>query len=142
MTHPLVIEARSWLETPWHHNQSAKGIGVDCIRFIEAIALSQNFPVGDLPDRYSRQASEGKILDHLDRHAVKLPLDPFAVEEGDILVFKFSGIDHHLAIASRLPDGRTGIIHASAREGKVLEEGFDRVWVRVWCGRYRLPEKE
>lgn len=138
----ITAKAREWLGTPWQHNQQCKGYGVDCIRFIEAIASEAGFPVGEIPSNYSRSASETGLLDHLNRHAIALPLNEDAIGEDEILVFKFGGVPHHLGFSTQLPDGRVGMIHASSRDRKVVEHGLDDVWLRVLCARYRLKNAD
>lgn len=61
----IVTEARTWLGTPWYHNQCLKGIGCDCVNFPHAVYKASGVPMPDLFN-YSRTPKGEKILNYLD----------------------------------------------------------------------------
>jgi cell wall-associated NlpC family hydrolase len=134
----LVEEAREWLGTPWHHNQKVKGKGVDCIRFVESLAESQGIEIGFIPAHYTRSTQDERLLEFLRDRCLEKPLSLNNIEDGDIMVLKYRGVPHHLAIASTLPDGRRGIIHAS--EDGVVEQGFEGRLLLIWVGLFSLKK--
>lgn len=121
----LIGECRSWLETPWRHNQCVKGSGVDCVRFLSAIADTFNINHGELPKHYDRLVQDNKIVDHLRIYFE----EKSEIALGDILVFKFIGVPHHVAIATD-----KGMIHASLIHEKVVEHPIDSRYQRIMVG--------
>jgi cell wall-associated NlpC family hydrolase len=125
----IITEARTWKGTIWHHNQRCKGAGVDCAQFIGAVASAVGIDLGDLPRRYSRQANDDTLLREVEKRATKIE----EIEPGAILVFKYAGFPHHLAIAT----SPTTMIHSSLSHGKVVEHSIEPSHLRILIGVYR-----
>jgi cell wall-associated NlpC family hydrolase len=128
----LVLTAREWLGTPWMHKQAVKGIGVDCINFLYIVGLNAGLDLKPIPEQYGRIAVGDDITNYLDRHFIKR--DDLTVEQGDILLFKFSGYNNHVAIAT----SSNTMIHASANHKKVVEHAIDGIWIRMLKGVWRV----
>lgn len=124
----IVEESRSWLLTPYRHNQCWKTCGVDCVRFLCAIADKFNIEHGKLPKHYDRLVKDDRLLEHLRTYFVEKPI--VDAQNGDILVFKFYGVPHHLGIAV-LENDILSVIHASLIHEKVVEHPIDERWRRV-----------
>jgi cell wall-associated NlpC family hydrolase len=124
----LVLSAREWLGTAWMHRQCVKGIGVDCVNFLYAVGIDAGLDLSPIPDGYGRVAVGDDITDYLSRHFVKK--DDLSIEEGNILLFKFSGYNNHVAIAT----SANTMIHASASHKKVIEHSIDGKWQRILKG--------
>lgn len=128
-----VATARSWLETPWHHQGRLKGVGVDCIGLVVGVADALGLaaavtgPYGRRPD--DRLLKRGLRL-HMRRVRVIMP--------GDVLLFEVDGAPQHVGIASELPDGGSGVIHAHAQSRKVVEHRLGH-WESRIVGVYRWP---
>lgn len=64
----IIAEARTWIGTPWHNNQSKKGIGCDCVNL--PYGVYRVFDSGLPPiENYNRRAKEEKLLNRLDQYA-------------------------------------------------------------------------
>jgi hypothetical protein len=126
----LIKVARTWLDTPWQHNQKVKGLGVDCVNFLIAVAFESGLNIEPIPLSYGRTAIDNQIERYLERNFIKKP--DLAIEENNILLYQFSGYNNHVAIAT----SPTTIIHANSKEGRVVEHSIDGVWKRclksVW----------
>lgn len=128
MSDRLVESARTWVGTQWRHKQCVKGIGVDCVNFLYAVGIEAGLELSPIPESYGRVAVGDDITAYLSRHFTKK--DSFEVEKGNILLFKFSGYNNHVAIAT----SPNTMIHASASHGRVVEHTIDGKWLRILKG--------
>jgi cell wall-associated NlpC family hydrolase len=124
----LVLCAKGWIGTPWMHKQAVKGVGVDCVNFLYAVGIEAGLQLSPIPDQYGRIAIGDDITHYLCKHFVKR--EKLEVVEGDILLFKFSGYNNHVGIAS----SEKTMIHASAHHQKVVEHAIDGKWQRILKG--------
>ena len=136
----LMRESLTWLGTPWKHNQCVKGKegGVDCIRFLEAIAKIAGIPLSPIPSRYRRNLIDDSICEYLDNNFKPTTLDRVVL--GDILVFQWGDIGHHVGVISRTNKGCTMFIHASLQHKKVLEQILDTEYLNRVVAVYQLVE--
>ena len=118
----IIKNARSWINTPWRHNYSSKGIGVDCVRFLEAVAKESGLNLEPLPEHYNRRVMNDSIRDYLDRNFVPVTRDK--IKPCDILLFNIKGFNHHIGIGSY--DG--WFIHANERANRVMEQPLNGIW--------------
>jgi hypothetical protein len=116
--------ARTWLGTPWQHNQKVKGLGVDCVNFLIEVAKESGLKIEKIPLSYGRTAIDNQIERYLERNFIKK--SDLSIEENNILLYRFSGYNNHVAIAT----SSTTIIHANSKVGKVVEHSIDGVWKR------------
>lgn len=109
----VVLEARAWLRTPYHHQARVKGVGVDCAQILIAVyghcGLLSVEALQELEQlHYSPQwhlhRSEELYLAWLDRYA-KATVTPAA---GDVAIWRFGRTFSHAGI---LVDDRL-VIHA------------------------------
>lgn len=131
MNQDLVDNARDWLGTPWEHNQSEKGIAVDCVNFLAAVAIESGLTIEPIPESYHRTSKDSTELeDYLNRNFTKTKTG--IIERNNIILYNFYGYYKHVAIAVN----SNSIIHASFREGKVVEHTIDGIWrhriVGIW----------
>jgi cell wall-associated NlpC family hydrolase len=126
----IVTEARTWLGTPWMHNQRAKGLGVDCVQFAIASVEPFGVEVGE-KFNYYRTPRGNSLLEYLD----KLPSTKRVseIKKGRLLVFKIRGAPHHVGIAT----GDNTFIHACTRAGKVIEQTLS-VWERKVVAIFKI----
>lgn len=122
----IVKEARTWLETPWNHQQNEKGNQVDCVNFLYSVATSCGVNCGNMPLEYERLSNGILLIEYLDEYFEEKPLDKLL--EGDILVFKFWDKPHHVGLCVNIL-GEKGLIHASEEYGKVTEHILDKIWI-------------
>ena len=126
----IIREARSWIGTPWHHNQRCKGAGVDCVQFIAALAQSQGLDIGKL-ENYYRTPRGDELLDTM--RAIPGLVETGIIQGGSILVFRVGGIPHHLAVATE-----EGMIHADAKVGRVVELSHRGFWDRLLVTAFKV----
>lgn len=124
----IIAEARTWIDTPFHHQGRLKGIGVDCAGLIIGIAHALKLSDFDCHD-YGREPTNGQMRmlleEHMDKATMPLP--------GDALLFAFDVMEQHLGI---LTDTNT-IIHAYEKVGKCVEHRYSDCWVARTRGIYR-----
>lgn len=123
MTPPIVtrgeliaIEARTWIGTPVHEQQSVKGHGVDCKGLVAGAARELGFPEASsiyaLDIGYVIFRRGGipvpRLMEGLAATFDRVPRGaPFAL--GDVLLVRVHGIAQHLAIVV----SETTVVHAS-----------------------------
>ena len=129
----VVLEARKWVGTPYHHQGRLRGIGVDCVGLIIGVGEKLGIRGYDKDEyrRYRRRPPRGLgMLKDLDEGCGERIYDLHA---GDIAVFWMNVTNkraHHLAIVSDY-----GLIHTHSRIGKVVEHRFSDWWrERFICG--------
>jgi len=106
----VVARARGWIGTPYHHQQSAKNIGVDCLGLVRGVWREVCGDEIEAVPNYSsswKRGGEDSLLAALHRH---LNFDPTGISAGRVLAFRYraSMPVHHLAIAT----SSTHMIHA------------------------------
>jgi NlpC/P60 family putative phage cell wall peptidase len=129
----IVAEAKSWLKTPYHHQASRKGVGVDCIGLIRGVArncgLDDPFETGAAHKYfgYSQMPNPALLLE-----ACTLYLQPIAIKDialGDVLLFNFAdrGVKdpQHFGILTQ--EEPPYVIHSLAPHC-VLEHRINEVW--------------
>lgn len=116
--------ARSWLGTEWRHNQRTKGVGVDCICFLEEVAKEAGIDIEPLPTKYNRTAYGNTFIDYLDRNFTRVDRPP---DKGDVILFSSNGLFTHVGICT----GSNQVIHASQKDGKVVEHSINGIWERM-----------
>lgn len=128
--------ARSWLGTKWQHDQQIKGIGVDCVNFLMAVATEYGCDLPPIPKNYNRISRNNEIVnyikDNFDLLYDKDQGDLALMDSTDIAVFKVSGYSTHVGIIT----APYQIIHSDNKVGRVIEHNLDGVWLRkihsVW----------
>jgi len=118
MTHsnPIVAEALTWVDTPYHHAAKLKGSGVDCAQllyavFIDALHLVPPIDFSEYPSDWMWHRSEEIFLSHVQTSAQEV-FDP---QPGDVAMFKWGHCFAHGSIVMDWPF----VIHACVRTKKV-----------------------
>ena len=128
----LVTIARTWLGTPWAHNQNVKGIGVDCVNFLSEVAKESGITIEDIPKSYGKISVDNQIKLYLDRNfQYKNNLE---IKANNIILYAFSGYNNHVAVAT----SGTTIIHENSKVGKVVEHQIDGIWLKFIKGVWEL----
>lgn len=129
----IVLEARTWLGTPFQHQGRLKHVAVDCVGFIVGVARHFGLPIQDRTGYNEHYMSEEEL-----RTACEEELDPVDPGPGDVVIVLPRNRAVHLAIL-----GWSTMIHCFDRHG-VVEHGLDGIerdlsWrERIVCGyRYR-----
>lgn len=129
--HEIVVKARQFIGTPYHHLGRVKGAGIDCVGLIVGIGKELGL-INEDYKRYTKHPAKHILTDQLERSSLK-PVDKPAI--GDIIIFWISPktrAPQHMGIKSE-----RGIIHVHAGVGRVVEHALDVRWRRRVCGAYR-----
>lgn len=140
----VVIEARSWIGTPYLHQASVRGAGADCLGLLRGV---WRVVIGAEPEAvpaYTADWAEpGRIealwqasLRHLDSKALADAAD------GDVLLFRMrdGAIAKHLGIAARVGAVQgASFIHAYSGHG-VVESSLSDPWRRRIVARFAFPK--
>lgn len=132
-----IAEARTWLGTPFAHQQRRKGFGVDCIGVPAEVGKALGLPFCEgVPTAYTRAPNPRELLREL--HG-RLDSVPFRDKRpADLFLCRGGGPEpSHLAMITAL-DPLT-VLHASMIVGRVTEHHVDRAWLArvVQTFRYR-----
>lgn len=115
----VVVEARSWLGTPYHHHGRIKGVGVDCAMLLaevfEACGLIAHVDAGFYPTDWHEHRTEEVFLEWLNQcgaRSVHTPPRP-----GDVALFRFGRTYSHgaIVVAEDLQ-----MVHAAANHRAVI----------------------
>ena len=125
----IVAEALSWRGTPYHHQQSTKGVGCDCLGLVRGIWRALYGAEPARAPNYSRDWAESKGEETL-RAACEAFLRPVTAEEthaGDVLLFRMTprAVAKHLGVL--IAPGR--MVHAFEGSG-VIEQSVQEFITR------------
>lgn len=130
----IVAAARSWVGTPFAHQQSLKGVGVDCVGVIlgvgRELGILEISPEQWAPFKaYTRQPNPARMRKAMGRFLDASLVDPQSLPAiGSIGWFGWrTDLPMHLAITAEL-DGRPTMIHAFEYQGSCVENTIDAVW--------------
>lgn len=115
----VIVEARSWIGTPYHLNQACKGAGVDCGRFVyqvyHACGLIPEEKIGVFGHDFGCHTSEESYIFRMLRHAAKVAeavsFPTLAAKPGNVALTRNEGsrIYNHGGIVTAWPK----ILHAA-----------------------------
>lgn len=137
----IVAAARSWIGTPYCHQQSCRGAGTDCLGLVRGIWREI---VGREPERipaytadWSETFGREDLLDAARRWL--LPSLDGDAAPGDVLLFRMfeGGVAKHLGIVSACGD-HPRFIHAYSGHG-VVESPLSSPWARRVVARFQFP---
>lgn len=123
----VVAEARTWIGTPYHHQQRVKGAGVDCAQFLagvySAVGLIPAIAIPHYPpDWHLHRDAErylGIVLEHA-REIAAAELRP-----ADVVVWRFGRCFSHGAIVIAWPV----VVHAYVGRNCALENVDQAQWL-------------
>ena len=112
--------ARAWVGTRFHHQARERNVGVDCIGLVIGVGrdlglVSEDFdvpPYGRLPNGVSLMEAA---------HLHMTPVTREAMQPGDVVVVSFDAHPQHFCILAPYRHGGLAIIHAAAKQGRVIE---------------------
>lgn len=134
----VVAEAREWVGTPAHWQQSVKGVGCDCKGLVSGVARELGRPEAE--SLFARKADyrEGRIDTQLLSGGLTALFDQVRqAQPGDILLLQIGGLPQHLAIVSEvdLAGGPMRMIQCTVggrlgvRERRVLpQDRIESIW--------------
>ena len=128
----IVIQARSWIGTPFHHQARLKGVGCDCLGLIvgvvDKLGLCDKYgaPLTGYDEvTYSKEPDGQYLMQKLCELLEEVP--PADARAGDLALFTVRNNPQHMAILSDY-DGGIGMIHAYAPARRVVEHRLDNDW--------------
>jgi len=112
----VLAEARTWLQTKWHHAARIKGAGVDCANFLIAVyaaaGLVPEFALEHYPADWMLHRDEPRFVQVLAQYTRRVE----AGLPGDVAMFKFGRAEAHGTIVTAWPE----VIHAYRKDGMVV----------------------
>lgn len=130
MREQIVIEARRWLRTPYHHQAVVRGVGVDCVGLIRGVGHA----TGALPEDaeawarfggYSRIPNPRRMGEGMRQF---LRLVEGTPQPGDIAWLEWrDDLPMHLAILASDTRGGATLIHSYSDAGGVVEHGLTQI---------------
>lgn len=140
----VVSEARTWVGTPYHHQQMCKGAGVDCGMLVGGVAMGAGVITREFWQErfasfqgYARMPANGMLERICRSFMAEKQIGDMA--PGDVLMMRFISEPHHLAIVADHPQGGLSIIHALAGAGAVVEHVLDDKWRRRVMACFAMP---
>jgi cell wall-associated NlpC family hydrolase len=127
----ITAAALSMVDTPFHAQGRLPGVGLDCIGVMVCAALACGIPIKDRTD-YPLRAN-GELKKELEARLTRVYGAP---QEGDILMMRWTGEPHHVAIY--ISENR--IVHAYVGVGKCVVQTYNDYWREKVRGVYRFPE--
>lgn len=131
----VVTAARGWIGTPYHHQASCRGVGVDCLGLVRGVWRDVYGAEAEAPPNYSADWAEASgretLLDAAGRHFIVK--DARHVMPGDVVVFRLrpTMVAKHCGIVT----GSAAFVHAM--EGcPVAEVALSSWWRRRIAGAY------
>ncbi|MEZ5853945.1 MAG: peptidase P60 [Hyphomicrobiaceae bacterium] len=104
--HDVVVAARAWLGTPYHHQASRRSIGTDCVGLVRGVWQDLYGKEAESAGAYTRDWAEATgqetLLAAARRHLIEI--DPAIIQPGDVAVFRYR---------TRMLAKHTGIIASS-----------------------------
>lgn len=130
-----IIEiARTWIDTPYHHQASLKGIGADCVGLLCGVGKE----MGIIPESYRMPlydpfGSGETLFCELARFADHIPTGDR--QPGDVLIISVLNTPSHVAIMTD-----RGMIHSATWLKRVVEHAIRPTDERKIHSVYRIRE--
>jgi NlpC/P60 family putative phage cell wall peptidase len=144
----IVEAARSWVGTPFMHQQSLKGVGVDCVGVIlgvgRELGILEISPQAWAPfAAYSRQPNPARMRRAMARFLIEDPTPRHELPAaGSIGWFGWrDGLPMHLAIVAEF-EGRPTMVHAFEIMGRCVENTIDDTWRSRVDSWWQYPNSE
>ena len=128
----IVIQARTWLGTPFHHQARLKGKGCDCLGLI--VGVVDELGLKDIHGQplaaydevtYSREPDGAYLTQKLTALLEEVPFTE--AQAGDLALFTVRDNPQHMALLTDY-EGTLGMIHCYAQARRVVEHRLDDDW--------------
>jgi NlpC/P60 family putative phage cell wall peptidase len=133
----IVMEARSWIGTPYRHQASLKGVGCDCLGLLRGVWRGVLGHEPELPPPYSPDWAEAGADTLVAARRYLLEIERREIAPGDVLLFRWRDNlpAKHCAVAT----SSNSMIHA--HDGaSVVEVALCSWWRRHLAHAFRFPE--
>ena len=134
----IVIEqARTWLGTPYKHQQKVKGVGCDCLGLLRGVYEEVTGVKSESPPPYTPSWGEAQGEELMLAAANKYLVPCDEITEGGVLVFRMKkgAVAKHCGIVTE----KDAMVHAHIRRG-VVEEALGAYWHHRIAGVFKFPE--
>lgn len=134
----IVLAARTWIGTPYHHQASVKGVGADCLGLIRGVWREVYGDEAETPPGYSRDWGEVSgtetLIEAAARHMIAKGDTP--PEPGDVLIFRMraGSVAKHAAILAT----PATMIHAM-EDRRAAEISYGPWWRRRLAAVFSFP---
>ncbi len=138
----VLAEARLWLNTPYVHQMSVRGVGCDCLGLIRGVWRALYGPEPETVPPYGPDWAESgpdeRLIGALSRWLN--PIGGHTVQAGDVVVFRIrpDSVAKHAAILSAKAGGSARMIHAYWGRA-VVESAVGPWWRQRFAGAFRFP---
>lgn len=143
MIHEVIVEARSWIGTPYVHQASVKGAGCDCLGLLRGVWREVFGAEPEAVPRYTADWSEPQgeelLLAAALRHLRSVQGD--VIGAGEVLLFRMreGAVAKHVGLVSR-GSPEPYFIHAYMGHG-VIESPLSLPWQRRIAARFQFQER-
>lgn len=122
----IIIEARSWIGTPFQHQAAIKNIGCDCIGLVLGVLknIGTDF-TNQCPNDYAQHPTNYNLKTKLDENLIKKPITE--IESSDIFLMSFQALPQHVGFISEY-ENDLYIIHSYKNIGKAVEHKLNDYW--------------
>lgn len=112
--------ARSYIDTPYHHQARLKGHGIDCVGLIICVARDMDIIASDWDIKGYNRIPDGKLLMHHLRDNLR-EVKKEDIQFGDVICVAFDKYPQHVGFVADYIHGGFSFIHADNLRGKVIE---------------------
>jgi NlpC/P60 family putative phage cell wall peptidase len=128
----IVTQARTWLNTPFHHQARLKGKGCDCLGLIVGVVDELGLkdkngqPLSGYDEvTYSKEPNGAYLMEKLTDLLDEVPIAE--ARAGDLALFKVRENPQHMAFLTDYED-TLGMVHSYAPARRVVEHRLDDDW--------------
>jgi NlpC/P60 family putative phage cell wall peptidase len=128
----IVIQARTWIGTPFHHQARLKGKGCDCLGLIvgvvDELSLKDKHgqPLAGYDEvTYSKEPDGAYLTEKLTALLDEVPIAE--AQAGDLALFKVRENPQHMAFLTDY-ENTLGMVHSYAPARRVVEHRLDDDW--------------
>ena len=129
-TSKIVQEARTWIDTPFHHQGRLKGVGVDCLGLVICIFNALGAKLVDKA-AYPRYPSGGLLMAGIRSQCIEIDISD--AKTGDIFVSAERHQPNHVMIYDAETDT---VIHSYYQNEKVTEHQRELMATKI-IGAFR-----
>ena len=130
-------EARTWIGTPWVHQQRTKGVAVDCAGLVIGVARALGLVAPDFDIGGYARSPDGSLLDLCDQYMRRIT--QAEMQPGDVLVMSIERDPQHMGILGDYRHGGLSLIHAASVPGRVVEARLMFARNAQFRGAFALP---
>lgn len=139
-TDEVIKLARTWIGTPYHHQASVKGVGVDCVGLVRGVYRELYGRNPDEVINYSADWGDSNGNEDMVAAAYKYlePVSLSAMQPGNVILIRWKS--HRVAKHSMILTGDRRAIHAYNRS-PVTEINLSQWWMDKIIYAFAFPDE-